>query len=293
MSTARAIAVTLRPRQWVKNLFVLAPLVFSQRLLDPAAAADALAAAVAFCLLSGAVYAFNDVRDADADRLHPLKRTRPVAAGELSERAALAAAGVCAALGLAIAAWVSAPLAAVAALYGAINLLYSLHLKRLAFLDVILIASGFLLRVVGGAYAIDVVVSPWLLACTALLASLLGFGKRAHELAQVEAAGAEADTREALAGYRAPLLRWILGVLAVVTTACYALYTVDARTVEFFGTSSLLYTTPFCAAGILRFLQLAAWRPKGESPTEAILRDLLFLANMVAWGITVVVIIYG
>lgn len=293
MSTALAILVTLRPHQWVKNLFVLAPLVFSKHLFDAHAAVGALAAALAFCLLSGAVYAFNDVRDAELDRRHPVKSRRPVASGRLSERAALTAAGVLAAAGLALAAWIAPALALTAALYAAVNLAYSVALKRVAFLDVLLIASGFLLRVLGGAYAIDVEVSPWLLACTALLASLLGFGKRAHELAQMEAAAGSDTTRDALAGYRAPLLRWILVVLAAVTTACYALYTVDQRTVEFFGTSNLLWTTPFCAAGILRFLQLAAWRPRGESPTEAILRDPLFLGNIAAWGLAVLAIIYG
>ncbi len=293
MSTASAILLTLRPRQWVKNLFVFAPVVFSKRLLEWPALAEAILATLAFCALSGAVYAFNDVRDAELDRRHPVKRFRPIASGELGERTALSFATLLALGSLAFCAWLSLELAAVAAGYLAINLAYSLYLKRVAFVDVLLIASGFLLRVVGGAFAIGVVVSPWLLACTALLASLLGFGKRAHELHQLEASGATATTRDALAGYRAPLLRWILVVLAVVTTLCYGLYTIDDRTVDFFDTTRLIWTTPFCAVGIVRFLQLAAWRPHGDSPTEAILRDPLFLANMAAWGVAVLAIIYG
>jgi decaprenyl-phosphate phosphoribosyltransferase len=292
MSTARAILLTLRPRQWVKNSFVLAPLVFAKQLFEVPALLAALAATLAFCALSGAVYAFNDVRDAELDRRHPLKRHRPVAAGQLGERAALATAGILAAVSLGACAYLARELALVAALYLAVNLAYSLFLKRVAFLDVLLIASGFLLRVVGGAFAIGVVVSPWLLACTALLASLLGFGKRAHELAQTRAVGDEATTRVALAGYREPVLRWILVVLATITAVCYGFYTVDARTVEFFGTSQLIWTTPFCVAGIYRFLQLAAWRPRLESPTEAILRDPLFLMNLAAWGAAVLAIIY-
>ncbi len=292
MATAKAILLTLRPRQWVKNLFVLAPLVFGKELFALPSLWASLAAALAFCGLSGAVYAFNDVRDVELDRRHPLKCRRPIAAGDLGERTALATAGALAAASLLVCALLSFELVAVALLYLLINLSYSLALKRVAFLDVLLIASGFLLRVVGGAYAIDVVVSPWLLACTALLASLLGFGKRAHELAQMRGAGATAPTRTALAGYSEPLLRWILVVLAAVTVVCYGFYTVDERTIAFFGTRQLLWTTPFCAAGILRFLQLAAWRPRLESPTEAILRDPLFLMNMAAWGVAVLAIIY-
>jgi decaprenyl-phosphate phosphoribosyltransferase len=292
MSTARAILLTLRPRQWVKNLFVLAPLVFAKQLFELPSLLAAFAAALAFCALSGAVYAFNDVRDVELDRRHPIKRSRPIAAGHLGERAGLATAGILATGSLVACALIAPALALVAALYLAVNLTYSLYLKRVAFLDVLLIASGFLLRVVGGALAIDVVVSPWLLACTALLASLLGFGKRAHELAQCRATGDEVTTRVALAGYREPTLRWILVVLAAVTGVCYGFYTVDARTVEFFGTSQLLWTTPFCVAGIYRFLQLAAWRPREDSPTEAILRDPLFLLNMAAWGAAVLAIIY-
>jgi decaprenyl-phosphate phosphoribosyltransferase len=292
MSTARAILLTLRPRQWVKNLFVLAPLVFAKQLFEIPALVAALVAALAFCALSGAVYAFNDIRDAELDRRHPLKRARPIAAGHLSETAALATAAVLAAGSLLVCALLAIELAVVALLYLAINLAYSLYLKRVAFLDVLLIASGFLLRVGGGAYAIDVIVSPWLLACTALLASLLGFGKRAHELSQSKSAGGAQATRVSLAGYSESLLRWILVVLATVTAVCYGFYTVDARTIEFFGTANLIWTTPFCAVGILRFLQLAAWRPRLESPTEAILRDPLFLLNMAAWGAAVLAIIY-
>jgi decaprenyl-phosphate phosphoribosyltransferase len=284
----------MRPRQWVKNLFVAAPLVFSKNLTDPGMAARAGLAVLAFCLLSGAVYAFNDVRDAEADRRHPSKRRRPIASGALGETSALVAAAVLAGAALAACAGLSWMLLIVAAGYLANNLAYSLALKKVAFLDVTLIAVGFLLRVMAGGLAIDVPVSPWLLACTGLLASLLGFGKRAHELLQAEAASVDArTTRASLAGYRVRHLRWAMSLLAVATSAAYALYTQDHHTVSFFGTRALVFTLPFCLLGIARFVQLALWRGGDDSPTDAILRDPAFLVNLAGWAATVVAIIYG
>ena len=294
MTTAGALLVTLRPRQWVKNLFVVAPLIFSKHLLDADYALRTLAATLAFCALSGAVYVFNDLRDATQDRLHPRKQHRPIASGALSETTAvralvalgLGALAVCFALG-----W---RLGVTATAYAALNLAYSVGLKRVAFVDVLLIAGGFLLRVVAGAVAIAVPISPWLLACTALLAAMLGFGKRAHELAQAEAAGRDPrDTRAALHGYHPGALRGIMYALAAATGAAYALYTQDDRTVAFFHTRQLIWTLPFCLVGIERFLRLALWRPRPESPTEAMLRDWPFMLNILAWGIVVLAIIYG
>jgi decaprenyl-phosphate phosphoribosyltransferase len=291
---ARAVIATMRPRQWVKNLFVAAPLVFSKNLTDPSMAGRALLALAAFCLLSGAVYAFNDVRDVEADRRHVRKRLRPVASGALGERTALVVAALLAAGALAACASLSWALAAVAAGYLVNNLAYSLGLKHIAFVDVLLIAGGFLLRVWAGGLAIDVPVSPWLLACTGLLACLLGFGKRAHELMQAEAAEVEAHhTRASLAGYRVRHLRWAMTLLAIATSAAYGLYTQDGHTVAFFGTRALVFTLPFCLLGIGRFTQLALWRGGDDSPTDAILRDPLFLLNLTAWAATVVAIIYG
>jgi 4-hydroxybenzoate polyprenyltransferase len=239
------------------------------------------------------VYAFNDLRDVESDRLHPLKCKRPIASGELGEREALWLSGVLAAGALGAAALLAPMLVLVAAGYLVNNLLYSLLLKRIAFLDVALIGVGFLLRVLAGAYAIDVPISPWLLACTALLACLLGFGKRAHELLQAAAHQRDANsTRAALAGYTVQTLQVALVLLAICTSVAYALYTRDAHTISFFGTDRLIWTLPFCIIGIARFLQLALWRPTGESPTDAILRDWPFLLNITAWGAAVVSIIY-
>ena len=289
----RAVLATLRPRQWFKNSFVLAPLVFAKHLFDASYALRAIAAFAVFCALSGAVYAFNDVRDAAQDSEHPTKRRRPVAAGELSERAALVLAVLLAVSALFAGAALSLAFCTVAAGYLANNVAYTLLIKRIPFVDVLSIAGGFLLRVVAGAFAVGVVVSPWLLVCTGLIACLLGLGKRAHELSQARASDrAAATTRAALSGYRLGPLRAILIVLAVATMTAYALYTRDDRTVAFFVTEQLIWTTPFCVLGIGRFLQLALSGARDDSPTDTILRDPMFLLNLAAWGAAVVAIIY-
>lgn len=293
MSLGVAVLRTLRPKQWVKNLFVLAALVFSKHLLDPAYALRAAVAFATFCALSGAVYTFNDLRDVDSDRKHPLKRRRPIAAGALTERAALHLSFFLAVVALGCTVLLSPMLTLVAAAYLVNNLAYSLYLKRFAYLDVLMIAVGFLMRVLAGGFAIDVPVSTWLLACTALLACFLGFGKRAHELSQAEDEQRAAnETRAALAGYRLKSLRFTMVVLAIATCAAYALYTRDAKTIEFFHTDQLMWTLPFCILGIARFLYITLWMQVDESPTDVILRDWPFLLNLSAWGSTVVYIIY-
>lgn len=292
MKPALALIKTLRPHQWVKNLFVAAALVFSRHLTNPEYVLRTVVAVFAFCLLSGAVYAFNDVRDVEADRAHPKKRNRPIASGALSERAAMTAAFVLALIALGGSFVLSWKLAAIAALYLAQNVAYSVKLKQLAFIDVGVIATGFILRVLAGAAAIDVPASGWLLVCTALLATFLGLGKRAHELAWAGRTGQAHETRASLAGYRIPVVRAAMFVLGLVTCAAYLAYTVDPHTVEYFHTDELPYSSPFVLLGILRFLSLALWYPKDESPTEAMLKDPWFLLNLAAAGATVLYIIY-
>ncbi len=239
-----ALIRSLRPQQWVKNVFVAAPLVFSRHLEDRGFLAREALAVLAFCLLSGAVYAFNDVRDVEADRAHPTKRKRPIAAGELSERTALVAAAVLALLALAGCFALRSEFALWAGLYLVQNIVYSIWLKHVAFLDILLIASGFLLRVLAGAAAIAVPASRWLLLCTGLLALFLALGKRAHELAWAERSGQTTATRAALAGYRLPHVRGAMFVLGAMTSAAYVGYTLDAHTVAMFGTDRLAYSAP-------------------------------------------------
>jgi 4-hydroxybenzoate polyprenyltransferase len=292
MSSATALLRSLRPHQWVKNLFVAAPLVFSRHLLDSAYGWRAAAAVAIFCALSGAVYTFNDVRDVEADRAHPTKRNRPIASGALSTRAALIASALLGGAALAAAFALTPMLGVVAGGYLANNLAYTLRLKQVAFLDVAMIAAGFLLRVYAGAVAINVPASSWLLICTGCLALFLGLGKRAHELAWAQQQPEKASTRAALAGYSLGTLRPLMLGLGVATCAAYVGYARSAHTIAFFGTERLIYTAPFPMIGIARFLSLTLWTPKQESPTEAMLRDPLFIANILAWGAAIVSIVY-
>lgn len=283
----------MRPQQWVKNAFVAAPLVFAHRLGNAESLVRASIAVAAFCLLSGAVYAFNDVRDVEADRLHPTKRHRPVATGQISKRSAVATSVAAAAIGLGACLAVRWQLAALASLYLAQNIAYSVRLKRIAYVDIALIAAGFLVRVLAGSAAIDVPTSGWVLVCTALLAVLLALGKRAHELtwaARDESSGA---TRAALAGYKLSAVRIAMPILAVITCTAYVLYTIAPHTVAMFGTHALVWSAPFVALGIARFLSLSLWHPKPEPPTEAMLRDPIVLGNLVIATAIVLHAIYG
>jgi decaprenyl-phosphate phosphoribosyltransferase len=281
---------TLRPHQWVKNLFVAAPLVFSKNLFAASQLGRAAAAVACFCVLSGAVYLLNDIVDVEKDRAHPRKRNRPIAAGQLPVGTARGAAVILATVALVGSALLAPAFLATAAAYLVLNLLYSFWLKRIPFVDVATIAIGFLLRVLAGTFAIYVAPSPWLLVCTALLASFLGFGKRTHELITA-GEGAERQ-RAVLAGYRLRHLNLALWVLAVLTTASYVLYARAPHTVAFFGSQRMIFTTPFIAIGIWRFMYLVRTRPQAESPTEEMLRDKVFLANIFAWLVAVLAVIY-
>jgi decaprenyl-phosphate phosphoribosyltransferase len=293
LRSALALLKTLRPHQWVKNTFVAAALVFARHLTDADYVTRTALAVLAFCLLSGAVYTFNDVRDVEADRAHPTKKHRPIASGALTERGALLSAGVLALIALGIAFWLSPKTALYLGIYGVQNVAYSIRLKHIAFVDVGIIATGFLLRVLAGAAAIDVPASNWLLLCTALLAIFFGLGKRAHELAWAERSGTTVETRAALAGYNIPVVRLMMFILAAATVGAYIAYTVSEHTVTFFGTRDLPYSSPFVALGIFRFMQLALWYPKDDPPTEAMLRDPWFLLNGAAAIAALLYIIYA
>jgi decaprenyl-phosphate phosphoribosyltransferase len=284
-----ALVKTLRPRQWVKNLFVAAPLFFALRLFDVQAVLRTGIAVALFCLISGCVYVLNDIVDAPVDRKHPQKRHRPIASGRLPVGVARTFLVVAVPACVAAAVLLSPYYAAVLASYFALNIAYSFKLKTIAYLDVLSIAIFFILRVLAGAFAIDVPASEWLLACTFLLAMFLGFGKRAHELAQSPDAEQQ---RAALAGYSMPHLRAILYTLAALVVVVYALYTRSAHTIALFGTDALLWTVPFPLIGILRFSHLATTRHDAESPTEEMLRDPLFMTNLALYVLVTGAILY-
>jgi decaprenyl-phosphate phosphoribosyltransferase len=285
----KALIEACRPRQWVKNLFVGAPLVFAKRMTDPHTTLRALAAVGLFICLSSAVYLWNDIIDVDKDRAHPRKCKRPIASGRLSIRDARIGAATLGAGALVLGLLVDWRFAACAFAYGLNNVCYSLWLKRVPYLDVLSISAGFILRVAAGSFAIDVEASPYLLLCTALLACYLGFGKRAHELAS---AGDRAhEQRSVLRSYQPGALRVALFVTGVSTFAAYVLYTQAEHTVRFFGTTRMLWTAPFCALGLLRFSQIVH-SPRSDSPTEEMLKDPAFILNLVTWAIASTLIIY-
>lgn len=284
-----AVWQSLRPRQWVKNLFVFAGLVFGQKLLTPAIV-PAVATFAIFCALSGAVYLLNDVADRDQDRLHPAKRARPIAAGRLSAGGAVAVAIVLIAGGVLAGAAIDRRLALVAGAYAALLGAYSAWLKHLVIVDVIVVAIGFVLRAVAGAVAIDVQISGWLLICTVLIALFLALGKRRHEYLTL---GAEAGRhRPILAEYSTGLLDQMIAVVTASTVTAYALYTMSPETVAKFDTPLLAVTLPLVLYGIFRYLYLLYRREMGGNPSELFLNDRPLLLNTLLWILTVVLVIY-
>lgn len=285
-----ALFTSLRPRQWVKNLFVFAGLVFGQQLFTPAVW-TAGAAFLVFCGLSGAVYLLNDVADRDKDRLHPDKRFRAVAAGRLAPGRAVAAALVLIAAGLGAAAWLSWPFALAAAAYVGLLTAYSAWLKHVVIVDVLVVALGFVLRAAAGAVAVGVPISGWLLICTILLALFLALGKRRHEVLALEAGAAR--HRPVLAEYSAGLLDQMIAVVTASTVTAYAVYTMSPETVSRFRTTLLPLTLPFVLYGIFRYLYLLYRRQLGGNPSEIVLRDRPLLVNTLAWLVVTLLIIYS
>ena len=269
--TGRALARLLRPRQWIKNAFVLAPLLFAGVYLQPGAAERALAAAGLFCIAASIVYIFNDLVDVERDRLHPLKRaTRPLASGALPIRTArmlLAALAVLLAAGLAAFPAVAPAVGG----YVALNAAYSLRLKHVAVVDLFCIAGGFVLRIYAGARAVDVPLSSWMLITTLALALYLAAVKRRQELA-ISGPGA----RSVLGQYTVPLLDGYAQTAASASIVFYSLYVIDVR-------PELTITIPFVLLGIFRYSYLVQTRTLGESPTEAVWTDLPLFLTVLAW----------
>lgn len=275
----RAALVALRPRQWAKNVLLFAGILFAAKLGEPVRWLEATAAFVAYCAASSAAYLVNDVRDAAADRGHPVKRRRPVARGELSRRTALALAAALAPAALAIAAVLGPGSAAWLLGFLALQAAYTLRLKHVAIVDVAVIAGLFVIRAAAGAVAVDVAISPWLLVCTGLLALFLALGKRRAELVLVQEA--RASGRPVLDGYSLPLVDQLLAAVAGATIVVYVLYTITAR-----DSRALVVTIPFVVFGLFRYLLLLHRRARGEEPENILLGDLPILLTVAAWAAT-------
>jgi len=286
----RPLVRSLRPSQWAKNLFVLAPAVFGGLLMDEEAVARVALALLAFCAASSAVYLINDLRDREEDRLHPLKKHRPLAAGTLSVPAAAGAVVVLAGGAAAISVSLGLSFALILGGYLLLNLLYTLWLKHMVILDVMCISMGFVLRVEAGGQASGVEVSRWLFLCTTFLALFLAFSKRRHEITLL--AGAASGQRRVLDQYSPAFLDQMINVVTASSVVSYALYAVAPETVQKYNTYDLVYTIPMVLYGIFRYLYLMYQQPGERNPTEAILRDPPFLINMMLWGLAVFWIVY-
>lgn len=262
MSTLRAIFRSMRPHQWPKNLAVLAGLFFSPLLLDPGALLRAAVAVAAFTLVAGAVYIFNDLRDRDEDRLHPRKSQRPIAKGDLGAAAAMTVCLTLLALGLTGAAWLSIGCLSLVVFYVAQNLVYTVLLKRVAFVDALTIAAGFVLRVVMGVWAIKETLSPWIVLCSFHLALFMALGKRSRE------AHNQHGARAVLARYDARTLDAAFMIGATLAIASYALFTVLSG-----KNSTLVVTCPFVIYGVLRYINLVYADDGAEDPAELVVRD--------------------
>ncbi|HTM25879.1 MAG TPA: decaprenyl-phosphate phosphoribosyltransferase [Vicinamibacterales bacterium] len=293
---ALSLLKSLRPAQWTKNLIVFAGLLFGQRgtspaFLDAHAIGQAIAAFGIFCALSGVVYLINDVADREADRIHPLKRHRPIASGAVPPALAIATA---AALGIVAlgGAWMLRPAFAVVALgYVALQTAYSGPLKHVVIIDVLAIAIGFVLRAVAGAVAIDVPISHWLLILTVLLALFLALSKRRHEL--VLLADGATGHRPILEEYSPYLLDQMIAVVTASTLISYVIYTVSPETVQKFHTDYLGLTLVFPLYGIFRYLYLVHRKEGGGSPADMLLNDRPLLACVALWAVAVAAILYG
>ena len=289
-SLAASLLISLRPRQWTKNLFVFAGLLFSLKLFEPRAIVMSLEAFAIFCVLSGIVYLLNDVLDRDSDRRHPTKSSRPIAAGDLPVPLALVAGALIGAIALTLAFALSWQFGIVATAYVALQALYSVSLKHIVILDVLTIAIGFVLRAVAGAVVLDVVISHWLLVCMILLALFIAMAKRRHEL--VLLADDASSHRPILGEYSAYLLDQMIAVVTASTLIAYIFYTISPETEQKFGTSWLGLTIPFPMYGIFRYLYLVHKRELGGSPADLLLNDRPLLACVTFWVLEVVLIIY-
>jgi len=280
----------VRPSQWIKNTVVLAGLIFAGEALSGSKSLLALEAFVAFCLLSSAVYIMNDIVDRERDRLHPLKKNRPLAAGTISIGSAFSLGVILCVGGIILSLLIGPEFLVVALAYFVLNIAYTLSLKNIVIIDVMAIATGFVLRAVAGAVAIEVIISEWLLISTFVLALFLGLGKRRHELISLEK---EASShRRILARYSPYLLDQLIGVVTASTVITYLFYTLSPEVHAKLGTAYLFVTIPFVIYGIFRYLYLVHKEDKGGSPTHVLLTDLPLLIDVLLWLASIVLILY-
>jgi|YelNatPaOPRAMG01_1025707.scaffolds.fasta_scaffold04099_1 4-hydroxybenzoate polyprenyltransferase len=286
----RDFLALLRPWQWTKNLFIFLPLFFALKIFELDLLIRACEAFVFFCLLSSAVYVGNDIFDLAEDRRHPAKRNRPLAAGRVSVKQASTALVTLLFLGL-TGSWLMGPLMlALSILYLLINVLYTLKVKHHAIIDIMFIATGFVIRIFVGGVATGVTIYPWIVVMTFLLALFLALGKRREDLIISTMSGEK--TRKSIEGYNLPFIDAAMIVMAAVTIVAYVMYTLSSEVMAKFHTHQLYLTTFFVILGLLRYLQIAMVDQKISDPTEVILRDRFLQLAIVGWIISFGLLIY-
>ncbi len=284
-----ALIKSMRPRQWSKNVFVLAAVVFDKKLLNPEAVGKSLAGMVLFCLLSSSVYLINDIMDAEADRNHPQKRNRPIASGKLPVPVAAAAAVGIILITIPVSFLLSTLFGWIASIYFLVNLAYSTRLKHIPLIDVLIIAAGFVLRVAAGVSLIEVErFSPWLYVVTTLLALYIGFGKRRAELTLLQ--NDANNHRRVLDGYNLALLDQLITIVSGTTIVAYSLYTFSAPNLP--DNHSMMLTIPFVIYGIFRYLYLIQVEQAGGAPEDIVLTDRPLQAAILLWGLSVLFVFY-
>lgn len=280
----------MRPQHWAKNVFVFAALIFGQKIIDPLAVGRAVGGFFCFCLAASAIYIFNDIIDRKADGLHPEKRKRPIAAGNVGIGSAMAVSALCAAAAIIGSFLLARSFAIVILAYIVLMILYSLLFKRMMIMDCVIISTGFCLRAIAGAIVVGVFISPWLIICTFALCLFLAFSKRRGEIILLRENSE--SFRQTLAGYTPELLAHMLDVTSGLAVVCFLLYAMDDRTLRIFGTNNLVYTTPLVLYCIFRF-SLLIQQGIFSDPLQLMYKDLPFQIGLVLWVLSCIGIIYA
>jgi len=279
---------TMRPKQWAKNLFIFAGLIFGERLFYPSLLTRNVLAFVLFCLISSTIYLINDLADIEKDRQHPIKRRRPLPSGRLQPRTAMIAAGLFPTMSIPLAFLLDSQFGLIAVAYLATMIAYSLLLKNLVIVDVLVVSAGYVLRVAAGVIVTGVPFSPWLYVCTTLLALFISFSRRRHELLILE--GTADEHRTTLNEYTPHLLDEMTSVVTSTTVIAYSLYTFFAPNLP--PNHSMMLTIPFVLYGIFRYLYLIHVRNEGGTPEELVFKDKPLLLDIALWGLTVLSVLY-
>lgn len=290
LDAVKNLAAEMRPKQWVKNFLLFLPMIFAKKLFDPSAGSSVMAGFFCFSLTASAVYLLNDVYDLSSDKMHPVKKERPLASGRLKSPQVLALSFILILSTLFFGFFLNRTFGIVLLAYFLLNLLYSEHLKHALILDVLALGLMFNLRVTAGSVLAHVEASFWLQICTFMLALFLGFAKRRHELTLLDRH--QEKHRRVLEHYDPYFLDQMMAIATASTVMSYILYTVSEETFRKFGTRALLYTTPFVLYGIYRYLYLIHRKNKGGDPAAVILADKSMILNLVLWVCSVTLILY-